>query len=124
MRTWTEEFGAVAIVLGAVVVATGAPAVEWLGASAVLASFGHAQVSDRMAEQEAARAVPSVPCFRRAQQYFLTKEVLWCAYFVSKGAWSALVGCGVFLAYPAWRAWYRKRRPVSPDRGAAPEKKT
>jgi hypothetical protein len=113
-RTWHFELLTVGLTLGAVLIATRAPLVEMVGSGAVLASFAHGQVSDRLAEKDAARAVPEVHCVAWARRYFLAKEALWLVYFVTKGAWSALVGCTVFLAYPAWRAWYRRR--VSPKR--------
>lgn len=109
MRTWQAEIGVVAAVLGGVLVVTGAPLIEMVGSGAVLASFAHGQVSERMAEKQAAMTTPDVACHAWSRRYFLAKEALWLAYFVAKGAWSALVGCAVFLAYPAWRAWWRKR---------------
>lgn len=115
IRTWQGELAVVAAVLGAVLFATKAPIVEIVGSGAVLASFAHGQVSDRLAEKEAARERPEVHCHAWARRYFLTKEALWLGYFVAKGAWSALVGCAVFLAYPAWRAWWRRR--ATPKRG-------
>ncbi len=112
MRTWQGELAVVGTVLGGVLLATHAPLVEVVGAGAVLASFAHGQVSDRLAEKEAARARPEVYCHAWARRYFLAKEALWLIYFVAKGAWSALVGCAVFLAYPAWRSWWRRRSPM------------
>lgn len=120
-RTWIWEMGTVALILAAVLLATHAPIVEVIGSGAVLASFAHGQVSDRLAERDAARAVPEVHCVAWARRYFLAKEALWLVYFVAKGAWSALVGCAVFLAYPAWRALYRRR--VSPIRSTDTERK-
>lgn len=116
-RTWVWELGTVGLILAVVLVATRAPLIEVIGAGAVLASFAHGQVSDRLAENEAARAKPEVHCHAWARRYFLAKEALWFGYFVAKGAWSALVGCVVFLAYPAWRAWYRRR--VTPKRSTS-----
>lgn len=110
MRTWQGELAGVAIILGAVLLVTHAPWIEVVGSAAVLASFAHAQVSDRLAEREAARQTPDVHCHAWARRYFLVKEALWLVYFVTKGAWSALVGCAVFLAYPAWRTWWRRRQ--------------
>lgn len=102
-------------VLGLVLLVTHAPSIEMIGAGAVLASFAHGQVSNRLAEREAARTVPDVHCHAWAGRYFLLKELLWLVYFVAKGAWSALVGCVVFLAYPLWRTWWRRRSPLPKD---------
>jgi hypothetical protein len=96
---------------------TGAPLLECVGAAAVLASFAHAQVADRMAEYSAKAEYFSEPvlgftrpaaCWRWALRYFVTKELLWLVYFVAHRSWSALVGVGVFLAYPLWRKWWRR----------------
>jgi hypothetical protein len=110
--TWVGELAVVAAVLGGVLLVTGAPWFELVGSCAVLASFAHGQVSDRLAEREAARTSPEVHCHAWARRYFLSKEALWLVYFVAKGAWSAFVGCAVFLAYPAWRTWWRRRSPL------------
>ncbi len=111
-HTWHVELAFVATVLGFVVVFTGGHAVEWVGAVAVLASFAHGQVTDRLAEREAARARPSVDCHRWALGYYVTKEFAWLAYFTAHRTWSALVGVALFLLYPAWRRWWRHWHPV------------
>lgn len=113
LRTWHAEHAVVATVLAAVVLATHGGLVEWVGAGAVLAAFGHAAVGDRLAEREAARPVPLVHCYRKLGLYFVAKEALWFGYFVAHRSYSALVGCGVFLAYPVWRRWWRARHPLA-----------
>lgn len=110
LRTWHFEVAFVAVVLGAVLALTAAPWRELFCAAAVLASFGHAQVSDRLAEHQASLVSAPVSCFRWSARYFVAKELLWVAYFVATGAYAALVGCGVFLAYPVWRRYWRGRR--------------
>jgi hypothetical protein len=139
MRTWKKEALVVAMILAGVVVATGGKSVEWLGAVAVLLTFFHCQVGFRLSEAEDAReklwrtdrfrlaeldaalAPPLQPadhtphlahveCHRWLTRYFLAKEVVWLTYFVWLGAWSALVGVGVFLVYPIWRRLHVKRR--------------
>lgn len=116
MRTWQLEMATVALVLFAAVVAGGGGWPEVLGAGAVLLSFGHAQVADRLAEVERdrlrIRGVPEtrheVTCVRWLARYLAGKEILWVAYFVIHRSWSALAGCAVFLAYPAWRRLWRR----------------
>lgn len=117
----------------------------YIGALAVLLTFGHVQIADRLAEAEqtrndlerevralsqrfehAAEAPPlqeveqaeqrlvnHVECYRWLRRYLVAKELCWLSYFVMLSAWSALVGVGVFLLYPAWRHYYRKRRPCA-----------
>ena len=113
MKTWYFEVGFVATVLLAVVLLSHGSALELVGSAAVLASFGHASVSERLAEREAARTRPSVECHRKALWYFVAKEALWFVYFIAHHSYAALVGCGVFLAYPIWRRAWRRWHPLS-----------
>lgn len=122
MKTWQAEMVVVAVVLGAVALATGGGWLEFVGAGAVLLSFGHAQVADRLAEAESERRAyvrfadegdHGVECHRCATRYLVGKESLWLAYFALHRSWSALAGVGLFLAYPLWRRWWRSRRPLT-----------
>lgn len=112
IRTWKLEASVAAIVLATVVLLGGNKLLEWIGALAVLLTFMHAQVTDRLAEREAARPKPEVPCFRWAQRYFVCKETLWLLYFVFHHSWSAITGVILFMLYPAWRQYWRKRHPL------------
>lgn len=115
LRTWHIEGSVVAVVLVTVALASGGGALELLGAAAVQLTFHHASVSQRLAEREAARDRPSVECHRWAGRYFIGKELLWCAYFILHGSWSALAGVGLFLVYPIWRRWWRQRYPLTKE---------
>lgn len=97
----------VAAVLLTVVLITRGGWLELLGAGAVLLSFAHAQVADRLAELEGKREAPQVHCYKWATRYLVGKEMLWLVYFVLHHSWSALAGVGLFLAYPVWRKWWR-----------------
>lgn len=108
MRTWQAEALVVGTVLAGVAAATGGAPIQWLSAAAVLLSFMHAQVADRMAESQAAAVAPDVECWRWSRRYFVGKELAWCAVFALGRAWPALAGVGLFLAYPAWRAHHRR----------------
>ncbi len=108
-RTYQIEAAAALAVLSGVAVVSGNRPVEWLGVAAVWVAFMHGQVTDRMTERQACAVTPDVPCWRKARAYFIGKELLWVAYFVAHRSWSALVGCGLFLAYPVWRAGYRRQ---------------
>lgn len=100
---------------------------ELIGSSAVLLTFGHAQIADRLAEAENQRiryaadsvyptkeAKIKVECFRKLWWYYVGKEACWLAYFVYTHAYSALVGVFVFLAYPVWRRMYRLWKETHP----------
>lgn len=122
MKTWHFELAFVATVL-LVVYGVASPG-DWrelIGSAAVLASFAYSQIADRLTEREARRSAHEVHCWRWSLRYFLLKEALWLAYFVAHRSWSALVGVGVFLAYPIWRGWYRKRWPPLVDGSARGE---
>jgi hypothetical protein len=112
MRTWHYEMSVVAVVLSMVCLLTHGGMVEWIGAGAVLLAFGHANVADRLAEQEAKKTVATVHCYRWLGRYFVGKEVLWFVYFILHHSWSALVGVGIFLVYPLWRQYHRRPRPT------------
>jgi len=123
MKTWHFEWAVVAAILVAVNVATRATAIAWVGAAAVLLSFGHASVADRLAERQrqlhfSARTDGElVHCYRWLARYLLAKETLWVVYFLATRSYPALVGCGVFLMLPIWRRLYRRWRSLG--RGAA-----
>lgn len=106
--TWVFESTVALLALSVVAIICGNRALEWVGVGAVWLSFMHGQVSDRLVERQAACATPDVHCWRWSRIYFAGKELLWVAYFVAHRSYSALVGCALFLAYPVWRAWYRK----------------
>lgn len=108
-RTWQLEAAVAALVLAGVAIASRKGAIEWLGVAAVFVTFLHAQVADRMAAGAAARPSADVHCHRWSARYFVVKEALWLAYFAWLGAWSALAGCVLFLAYVPWRRWWRAR---------------
>lgn len=126
-RTWQVESSLVALVLITVVVATNKPwakvpwlagtaweelalPVEWIVALAVFRTFSNASVQWRLQEAEEKRTIHDVECHRLASRYFLQKEILWFLSFTLMGAWSALVGVGVFLIYPWWRTtWVNAR---------------
>lgn len=117
-RTWQLETAIVASILAGSAAAAGGALRDWICAFAMLASFAHAQVSDRLAEHAAltdafarqmtgARSLAS--CWRWSRRYFVAKELAWLVAFAMIRAWPALVGVVVFLLYPVWRGVYRRR---------------
>ena len=105
-ETWMAESAVVALILGVVAYLTGNRLVDWIGAGAVLYGFKHASVSHRLAESQEAKPIPEVSCYRKLQQFFIIKEVLWVTYFIMLGSYVPLVGCGIFILSPFW--WQRK----------------
>jgi hypothetical protein len=112
LRTWHFENVVVVLVLLGVWLATGRKPVELLGSAAVFAGFCHASIAERMREREALREKPAVECYRLSTVFFVLKEIGWFGYFAITGAWSALVGCALFAAYPLWRKLWRAWHPL------------
>lgn len=102
LRTWQIEACFVGSALAAVAIACGKDLVEWVGVVAVFFTWMHASVADRLAAQPHA-----VQCHAWARRYWFVKEALWCLYFAAMGAWSALAGVALFLAYGPWRTAWR-----------------
>ena len=113
IKTWHIETTVVAGTLFAVNYFTHRLcSIEIIAAFAVLSNFGHASISDRLAEQEALRDKKTVECYKKLWGYFIAKEACWLLYFFMAHAYSALVGVFLFLLYPAWRSVYRKYCPL------------
>lgn len=115
MKTWQIEAIVVSVVLLVVWFLTGHKPIELLGSLAVLFTFKHAQIADRMQERQAIKEKPDVHCYRWSNRYFVSKEVLWIAFFALTGAYAAIAGAILFCVYPVWRKLYRKRHPLSLD---------
>lgn len=116
MKTWKAEVLVAAAVLAAAALAGGARAIDALSALAVLATFCHVQVAERLRENHVAAHSPReianiVHCHHWLTRYLVAKELLWVAFFVATRSWPALAGCGLFLLYPVWRRWWRNRHP-------------
>lgn len=113
MKTWKWETLVVGLILLTVnIFAHHLLSIDMIAALAVLLTFGHASIGDRLAEQEALRTTPQVECYRKMGYYFVGKEMCWLLYFSVSHAYSALVGVFVFLLYPVWRRLYRKHYPI------------
>lgn len=120
-QTWHVEAGFIFAVLAAVaigrLIVTGHGWIEWIGVFAVHFTARHASVANRLEEKEAHRVKTGgqaeVECYRHLTRYFYFKEALWCTYFILVGAYSALVGVGVFLLYGWWRTTWRTYHPFA-----------
>lgn len=76
---------------------------------AVWFTFMHAQVADRMQEQQSQMEKPTVECYKKSNYYFWIKEVLWITFFLMMKSYAALVGSVIFFFYPMWRKFYNKK---------------
>lgn len=107
MKTWIIEFFVVATVTSLGILCFHSSNVEWIGWVAVMSTFGHAQISDRMAEHQAKLPKPDVHCYEWSIRYYVVKELCWFSYFIMLHSYAALMGCIIFLLYPLWRKLYR-----------------
>lgn len=112
IKTWYFENLFVSIVLLLTWFFTGHLWIELIGVIAVFCGFVCTSIGDRLAEKQSQETKPSVNCFRLFWYFFLVKEISWLVYFSYKGAWSALIGCIVFILYPFWRKLWRKIHPM------------
>lgn len=103
------ESAVVAIVLFIPVALNGFKLSEIICSVAVLFTFKHAQIADRMQEKQAILEKPDVYCYRWSNRYFTIKEALWITFFLMIGSYAALCGSILFFVYPFWRRLYRKR---------------
>lgn len=119
LYTYQIEFIFVGILLVLTIILKKGELVEFIGAAAVFFSFGHAKVANRLAEREEYRKDKKeedtfiLSYSHKVARYFYLKEIFWFVYFVLLGAWSALVGCIIFLLYEPWRKLWRKYHPLS-----------
>ena len=95
----------VAMALIATAIFTKGDYIEWFGVAAVFMTFKHTVIAFRLEEVLEKRNEHGDTAFNshgRQTQYFYAKESLWFMYFFLLGAYSALVGVGLFLLYPVW----------------------
>lgn len=111
MRTWHAELLLVAAVATTSAALAGG-GLHFLAAVAVALSFAHAQVADRLREvQDVAPPASHVECVAWLNRYLVAKEACWLILFAATGQWTALLSIPLFLAYPLWRARWRRMHP-------------
>lgn len=118
VQAWVLESTFVLTTLLLTALLSGKGWVEYIAVLAVYFTFKHASVSERLREANDANSrnasAETVACAPKLNRFFYMKEVLWVAFFLLSGSWSALAGCVVFLLYGWWRAAYRKHHPKKP----------
>ena len=111
MKTWHFESLVVVLILSAITYFTGNRYQDWIAVLAVWLSFGHASISERLREKEAAQDIPTIECYQKLNYYWIAKEIVWVIFFLATKSYSALVGCFIFIIYPYWRKLWRKLHP-------------
>jgi len=115
-HTWQWETIFVTAILLTIAILTGKKSVEFLGVAAVVFTFLHASVAERLEEAQRHYQKTMYPkdflytvkCYDKLTKYLYAKEICWCFYFFFIGAYSALGGVFIFLFYPIWRKYYRR----------------
>jgi len=112
-HTYHIEMWFVAFTLVWVALITNKWLIEWVWVLAVLLTFWHASVADRLEEkeekiQENGNNKDGVRCWYTLKRYYYAKEICWSIYFILLWAWSAIIWVVLFLLYWPWRKMYRK----------------
>jgi hypothetical protein len=107
IKTWMYEISVIAAVLFSVTLIFANNLVNWLSTFAVLFTFNHAQIADRLKERQKKMEVPDVECYHKLDKLFVIKEILWITTFIIIGSYAAIVGSVMFALYPLWRKYYR-----------------
>lgn len=109
MRTWKYEILVVGLVLAVVTILTKNDWVNWVTTVAILLTFNHAQIGDRLQERQAVMDKPTVECYHKLNRLFAAKEVFWIVAFLLMQNYAAIVGSAMFAVYPLWRKYYRSK---------------
>ncbi len=113
VRTWHIELLIVAVILCTITFFTVNNITNWITTAAILFTFNHGQIGDRLQERQAIMTVSSVECFRKLNKLFAGKEILWIAAFLLMHNYAAIVGSVLFFLYPLWRKFYRNKiKPI------------
>lgn len=96
MKTWHIELFVVSVILCATTYFFSNNAINWITTVAIIFTFQHAQIGDRLAERQKILDKPSVECYWKLRWYFGIKEVLWIVAFVLMHNYAAVVGSFVF----------------------------
>lgn len=75
----------------------------------ILFAFARTTVADRMQEAQARASTKTVQCYKWFTGYLIGGEICWLLVFLLSGNYVAMSSIPLFLAYPAWRRYYRRR---------------
>ena len=109
IKTWHLELLVVSTVLIAVTFFFANNLINWITTAAIIFTFQHAQIGDRLQERQKILDKPTVECYWKLNYFFGIKEVLWIVAFVLMGNYAAIVGSFMFCVYPLWRKYYRSK---------------
>jgi len=108
VRTYVKELLVVSLILMITTFIWSNNLLNWISIVAVILTFGHIQISDRLMEAQVVKQEKEVECYWKLPYYLWSKEILWVIVFLISNNYSAIVGAGIFLIYPFWRKFHRK----------------
>ena len=115
MKAWHYEIFIVGLIISVVVFFTGNNLINWLTTIAILITFNHGQIGDRLQERQSKMDKPTVECYHKLNKLFAAKEILWIVCFLLMKNYAAIVGSVLFALYPLWRKYYRNKiKPLNP----------
>ena len=109
IKTWVWEISIVGILISAANLFFANNLVNWITTVAILVTFNHAQIGDRLQERQSDMDQPTVECYRKLNVLFGAKEVLWIIAFLLMKNYAAILGSALFSLYPFWRKLYRTK---------------
>lgn len=109
MKTWVKEILVVAAILFGITLFVANNWINWITTIAVLLTFNHCQIADRLQERQGKMDRPTVECYWRLNKIFTAKEVFWIVAFILMRNYAAIAGSALFALYPMWRSFYRSR---------------
>jgi hypothetical protein len=112
MRTWHYELAFVSIVLCGTTFIFSNNLINWVTTIAIILTFQHAQISDRLQERQKVMEKPTVECYHKLNRLFIAKELVWISAFIIMHNYAAIIGSAMFFAYPYWRKVYRTIYPL------------
>src|SRR5882757_187050 len=111
MKTWHYELLVVTGILCLTTLLFQNNRINWITTVAIMFTFQHAQIGDRLQEGQRQMTNPDVKCFWKLNILFAMKEIVWIATFLLMHNYAAIVGSIMFACYPVWRKIYRSYRP-------------
>jgi|SRR6478672_9648500 len=116
MKTWHYEIAVVAACLCTVTFLFSNDWANWITTVAILFTFNHGQIGDRLQEQQHNLSVKTVECYHKLNKLFAAKELLWITAFLIMNNYAAILGSVLFFLYPFWRKYYRKNIKPLPQK--------
>ncbi len=109
MKTWHFELSVVAVIICSVTFFLHNDLINWITTCAILVTFNHGIIGDRLQERQSKMNKPTVECYYKLNRLFYQKEILWITVFLLSGNYAAITGSVLFFLYPFWRKFYRSK---------------